>query len=255
MTRARVYQATALIIRQRDLGEADRILTLYTPERGKLSAVGKAVRRPRSKLAGSLQLFTLAELQLAAGRTLDLVTQAHALNTFYQLRQDLPRYTHACYAAELLDALIEDGQSDQNLFTLAVETLTALEAGADPATIIHAFELQLLAHLGYGPELNVCTVCGGEDEQSLVGFAVSQGGVVCRSCTSKTAQLRLSPNGLRAMRDLRTTELAALQGRRLSPEAAAEVGLLLQGFIGYQLDRPLRSPSLLTTISPSDKQL
>jgi DNA repair protein RecO (recombination protein O) len=254
MTPARVYQVTALVIRQRDLGEADRILTLYTLERGKLSAVAKAVRRPRSKLAGSLQLFTLADLQLAAGRTLDLVTQAHAQRTFYELRQEFPRYTHACYLAELLDALTEEGSGDETLFALSVAAFTALEAGADPATLAHAFELQILSHLGYGPELDCCTVCGQRDEEELRGFSAGQGGVVCRACTTAVAMSRLSPSGLRALRDLRAVAVSSLQRRRLSHEAATEVGLHMQGFISYQLDRPLRSPSVLAAVQPNDKQ-
>lgn len=245
MTRTRLYQASAMVIRQRNLGEADRILTLYSREHGKLAAVAKGVRRPRSKLAGSLQLFTYADVQLAAGRTLDIVTQAHARESFYHLRQDMARYTHASYLAELLDVLTEEGLADPEVFDLLLHALTALNEDADPPTVAHAFELRLLARLGYGPELDTCTICGAAVGEVAGGFSTSQGGVLCHRCGRGTA-IQVSSQTRRVMHELRDVELEVICARRLTREVAGEIGQLLQRFITFHVDRPLRSPAFLT---------
>jgi DNA repair protein RecO (recombination protein O) len=243
--RVRLYAVSAVVIRQRELGEADRILVLYSRERGKLSAVAKGIRRPRSKLAGSLQLFSQAEIQLAAGRSLEVVTQARAANAFYNLRQEMSRYAHASYVAELLDTLTEEGLADPSLYELLVETLSALDAGGDPATLTRAFELKLLGQLGYGPELDSCASCGAEIDGKARGFSVSQGGVLCARCLSTAGGAALSAAGLRALRDLRGLDTAVLAGKRMSKAAREEVGRLMRAYVPFHAGRELRSAAFL----------
>ena len=242
--RVRLYRVSAVVIRQRELGEADRILVLYTLERGKLSAVAKGIKRPRSKLAGSLQLFSHASVQLAAGRSLEVATQARAIDFHYNLRRDMARYAHASYAAELLDAFTDEALSHPALFELLLSTLGAMDAGADPATLIRAFELKLMARLGYGPELESCVSCsagvGGR------GFSVSQGGVLCGKCLSTEGGARLSPAGLRALRELSELETEVVAERRLAPAAREELGRLMRAFVDFRVERQLRSAAFLT---------
>ncbi len=233
------------MLRQRDLAEADRILVLYTRQRGKLSAVAKGIRRPRSRLAGSLQLFSHAEVQLAAGRSLEVATQARALDAFYQLRQDVGRYAHACYVAELLDALVDEGLPDEILFALVAETLQAMNEGGDPATLVRAFEVKLLGRLGYGPELEACIGCGTPPRSGEVGFSVGQGGVVCGKCLAAYGGKRISRAALRALRDLREIDMDQIASRRLSSATRGELGPLLRGFVDFRLERPLRSTTFL----------
>jgi DNA repair protein RecO (recombination protein O) len=218
---------------------------LYTRERGKLSAVAKGIRRPRSKLAGSLQLFSHASVQLAAGRSLEVVTQARALDTFYNLRNDMERYANGSYAAELLDALTDDGMADSALFGLLLSTLAALHSGADASTLIRAFELKLLTRLGYGPELDACTSCGAEIEGREQAFSVAQGGVLCGNCGKAAGGARLSTAGLQALRELRHMDTEAVAGRRLSATAGEELERFMRAFVDSHLDRPLRSSAFL----------
>jgi DNA repair protein RecO (recombination protein O) len=241
----RLYRVSAIVIRQRDLGEADRIVIFYTRERGKLSAVAKGIKRPRSKLAGSLQLFTHAKVQLAAGRSLEVATQAEATDVFYHLRDDMARYAHASYAAELLDALTDEGLPEEDLFDLLLETLRALEAGGDPATIARAFELKLLDQLGYGVELEVCVGCGAKIAGEGQGFSVAHGGVMCSRCTGAQGGTALSGRALQALRELLVLPMAEVAKRRLSAAAREELERLLRPFVDYRLERPLRSAVFL----------
>ena len=244
VTRVRLYRVSAVVIRQRELGEADRVLVLYSHGRGKLSAVAKGVKRPRSKLAGSLQLFSQAEVQLAAGRSLDVVTQARSVNAFYHLRQEMQRYVHASYAAELVDALTEEGMADPGLFELLVETLSALDAGGSPATLTHSFEVKLLSRLGYGPELDACASCGAQIGGKTRGFSVTQGGVLCGKCLA-AGGTALSAAALRALRDLRDVEVGELAPRRLRRATREEIGRLMKAYVPFHVGRELRSASFI----------
>jgi len=243
--RVRTYRVSGVVIRQRELGEADRILVLYTAERGKLSAVAKGIRRPRSKLAASLQLFSHAEIQLAAGRTLEVVTQARAADTFYDLRKHMARYAHASYVAELLDAVTEEGLADPPLFELLVETLSALDRGGEPPTLIRAFELKLLARLGYGPELESCASCGAEIGRKARGFSVTQGGVLCARCLTAGGGTSLSAAAARALRELLELETQELAGKRMNEQTRQEVGRLMKAYVPFHLGRELRSAAFL----------
>ncbi len=245
MGRVRLYRVSSVVVRQRDLGEADRVLVLYTRERGKLAAVAKGIRRPRSKLAGSLQLFSHASIQLAAGRSLEVVTQARARDTFYELRTDMVRFAHASYAAELLDALTDQGMVDTVLFDLLLSTLAALDSGGDASTVIRGFEVKLLTRLGYGPELDECVSCGAEVEGRGQRFSVTQGGVLCAKCGPLGSGAHLSPAGLQALRELRHMDATAVSGKRLSASAREELARLMRAFVDSHLDRPLRSSAFL----------
>ncbi len=99
MTAPRVYQTEAIIIKRTKLGEADRILTLYTPQLGKLKAVAKGTRRPQSKLGGHVELLTHSRLMLARGRNLDIITQAQTINNFLPIKDNLERISFALYIA------------------------------------------------------------------------------------------------------------------------------------------------------------
>jgi DNA repair protein RecO (recombination protein O) len=241
----RLYRVSSILIRRRDLGEADRIVVLYSGERGKLSAVAKGVRRPRSKLAAGLQLFSHSNVQLAAGRTLEVVTQVRPIDAFYHIRKEMQRYAHACYIAELLDALTDEGDADPTLFGVLLATLRTLDGDGDPPTLVRSFELKLLGRLGYGPELNVCVGCGTALGGRAAGFSAAEGGVLCDRCHNATSALDMSPTGLRALRELRRLPPEELVSRRLSASSQEEVGRLMRVFIDRQLGKPLRSAEYL----------
>lgn len=233
------------MIRQRDLGEADRIVTLFTQERGKLSAVAKGVKRPRSKLASALQLFVRARIQLAAGRSLEVVTQVDPVALHYHLRDDVNRYAHACYVAELVDVLTEEGAPDGALFQLVAATLDGLDGGADPATLVRGFELKLLGRLGYGPELETCVSCDAKVMAGRAGFSVAQGGVLCRRCLRREGGGTLSSAAREAMRDLLEMSQEDLGRRRLSQTTRQELQRVMRAFVDYRLERQLRSAAFL----------
>jgi DNA repair protein RecO (recombination protein O) len=241
-----LQRVASVVVRQRDLGEADRVAVLFTRDLGKLSAVARGVKRPRSKLAGSLQLFNHLEVLLAAGRTLDVLTQARPLDLFSRLRTDMPRYAHASYVVELLDMLLEERAAAPPLFDLLVAVLRGLDGEGDPATLARGFELKLLTELGYGPELFTCVSCGTEVEGGRAGFSTAEGGLVCERCQRALGVGTVTPTALQAMRDLVQMPEEELVRRKLSRVAREELQRVLRAFVDFHLPRPLHSTAFLT---------
>src|SRR5215471_6902671 len=125
------YSIEAIILKHTDIGEADRILTLFTPSKGKIHAIAKGIRRPVSKKAGHLELLNRSQLQMALGRNLDIVTQAEGRENFLHLRSELWHMTCGFYLAELVDRFVEESTPHLDIYALLLEALRYLDADAN----------------------------------------------------------------------------------------------------------------------------
>ena len=250
VTTARTYRTEAIIVRRTDFGEADRIVTLYTAAYGKVRALARGVRRPRSKLGGSLELFSHTQAQLARGRDLDIITQAEIVRAYHHLRDDLWRTGLACYAAELVDRLNEGPQPNPPLFALLRDTLGYLDAGGPAeALVMRRFETQLLGLLGYLPELYHCTACSERLQPGRLYYSAANGGALCSDCGPGQQQAR--PVSVRAIKTLRLLAQRPLDyATRLQVGAgtAAEVEALLQASVTFLLERRPRAAEFLTRL-------
>jgi len=249
----RTYRVSALVLRIRNLGEADRLLTLLSPEKGKIAALAKGARRPRSKLA-SLQLFSLATLQLAAGKNLDIITQAVVRLPFPALREEVSRFAYACYLVELADAFSQPGEKNRRLFDLLLSGLAALNKGGEPEVIARAFELRLLDLSGYAPQLDTCVSCAYPMGEEPMGFSPQLGGMLCHRCLPAGEGVqRIRTQSLRALQALRDMKsLAWLPSEKISPAAVRkEMRDLLQTQIEYHLGRRIESMALLGRLAGS----
>ena len=249
MTAPRLYKTTGIVLRQRRLGEADKILTLFTPNLGKLEAVAKGTRRPRSKLAGHVEPLTYTTFMLAKGRDLDIVTQAQMLDASLPLREDLERTGRALYVAELVDRFTPERQENYPVFRLLLETLRRLASEQDLDIILRFFEMRLLEHLGYRPQLEACVSCGGALEPVTNAWSVEAGGVLCPAC-ARNAPLShpLTVNALKMMRLLQKGDFAAVARVKTAPALEAELERHLREYLIYVLERDIRSAHFLDTL-------
>ena len=156
---ARVYSTTGIIIKRHKFGEADRLLTIFTADCGKVRAIAKGAMRPGSRLGGNVELLTHSQLMLARGRNLDIVTQAQALDIFLPVRDSLELMSCGFYLSELVDNFTEENVEDREMFGLFLDTLRGLSESVDGERIVRYFELRLLGHLGYSPQLQKCANC------------------------------------------------------------------------------------------------
>jgi DNA repair protein RecO (recombination protein O) len=244
--RQRLYRVSAIVLKRRDQGEADRLLTVLTRDRGKLTLLAKGVRRQASRKAGHIEPFTLVDLLVAKGKSLDLVTQAETSAAHRALREDLWRSTWAYYVAELADAFTVDDDPQALLFELVVETLDRLNRGDDPALAVRYYEVHLLGLVGYQPQLFRCVQCN-ELLQPVVNFlSIARGGALCpKHGANHPETIALPLAVLKVLRFLQTRaweEVALLQ---VSPATSSQVESVLARYIVYHLERTLRSATFL----------
>jgi DNA repair protein RecO (recombination protein O) len=186
------YLVTAINVGSFHLGEADKVLTLFSKERGIIKAVAKGARKPGTKTGGRADLLNVNKLMLARGRTFEIITQAESVETFPELRKDLSRLAYGLYYAELTQQFgVGLGEDTGPYFEYLLAGLT-LQARAphDPAWLCLQYELGLLDMLGYRPELTYCVNCREVlGDYNLGSFDREAGGVVCQNCTMETRRL------------------------------------------------------------------
>ena len=249
----RIYRTEAVVLRRSELGEADRILTLFTPQWGKRRAIAKGIRRPASKLRGHLELFTRAKLLLARGRNLDVITGAETAEAFHGLRDEDPgaleRIGVAYYLAELLDRFTEEGMESRPVWDLLVAALRALSDGVNPAVVARHYELRLLGYLGYRPQLEECAGCGEPLKPEENFYSLEAGGVLCPECRNHDPLAEpLSVNALKLLRLLAREGPATVARLRFGPQLADEVEGVLRRSIRHIGERELESPAVLRSL-------
>ncbi len=177
-----LYRDEGVVLRTQKLGEADRIVTLLTRRTGLVRAVGKGVRRTKSRFGARLEPFSHVDLQLYTGRTLDVITQAETVRPYGErIVADYARYTAATAMLETAEKVVAV-EKDPALrqFLLLIGALRTLGEGVhEPRLVLDAYLLRSLAVAGYAPALGECARCGGADPR---GFAVHAGGAVCGVC-------------------------------------------------------------------------
>jgi DNA repair protein RecO (recombination protein O) len=242
-----VYKANALVLHRINLGETDKILTLFCREAGKLSAVAKGARRGNSKLSGATELFTHSRLLLAVGRSLDIVSQCEIRESFPALRTDLAKLTRATYLCELTDRLVEEREPNPDVFDLLLSALYVLQrTDNDPDVVVHAFELRLLAERGYSPSLKECVRCGEALDHRRLAFSPSLGGALCSADRyAHDDAIAVSWETLELMRTLMDAEVTELV--RLTPpqKTLREAAKCLRWYIRYRTERDLKSADFL----------
>lgn len=245
-TQSRVYRAEAVVLKGYDYGEADRILTLYTPQAGKLRAIAKGMRKTKSRLGGHLDLFTRSTLLIARRRQLDIVTQAETIDAFRPLREDLSRLSYAHYVAELVDGFSAEDLGNAALYDLLLLTLHRVASHPRPDIAVRSFEMRLLDVTGFRPQLHRCLQCETAIEPEVNTFSVKLGGVLCPHCRfADSAAPPISVNALKLLRNLQRDETPVLGLSDLPAELGDEVERRLQEYITYRLEARPRSVSFL----------
>lgn len=242
-TEERLYRTDAIILRRSDFGEADRLLTVFTPDRGKLRLLAKGVRKITSRKAGHVELFMLTDMLVARGRTWDIISQAEVVEAYRNLREDLDKTSQAYYLAELVDRFTEEHDANRPLFELLALTLAHLSHVDDPFIALRYFEVHLLSLTGFQPQLHFCLACE-EAIQPVEDnyFHFVDGGLLC----PKHGQMR--PNAepiplpvLKVLRFLQTESWERVAGLQLTPTTRQQVERLLLGYITFLLERQLKS--------------
>lgn len=225
-----------------DFGEADRVVTVYSRQHGKLRLVAKGARRPLSRLGPHLEYFCKSHLMLVKGRELDVVTGAETLNAHLGLRSNLDAYGHASHMVEMVARLTEERQENAVVFELLAGSLQLLAEGVDPYHVTRHYELALLNHLGFRPELQRCIECREPLTQAPHPFLADLGGFLCERCQPRGVALRhMSVDAQKYLRAIERGGLGAVVTLRLDPALQGEIERMLADYLRHISERDLSS--------------
>jgi DNA repair protein RecO (recombination protein O) len=246
----RRYTTDAIVLSRFDYGEADRILTLITPNDGKLKAIAKGIRRPTSRIGGSLEPFAELHVALARGRTFEVVTQVSVGHAWLNLRDSLESAATAWYIAELADRSLEERHAAEPVYTLLRRAYELLDAGMAPGRVARWYEMHLADELGVRPEVDRCVECDRALEvDGRFRWVPPLGGVLCDRCPGPPHdRAGLSLDGLKLLKAYQRQDVEAIAALRLSPETEREVESAMRDFLRVALDRDARSLAFLDEI-------
>jgi DNA repair protein RecO (recombination protein O) len=228
-----------VVLRKVDYGEFDRIYTLLCREHGKVGVIAKGVRRPQSRLASALELFSNLDVQLARGHNLDVVVQAVRI-AGPRLAAEVERTAHAGLVAELADRVTEDRHPMDGVYELTVAALDELAQEPQPRRATAWFLMAALNFLGYAPQLFDCASCGRPLPAAPASFSPPAGGFLCPDCT--VPGLALVPvAALKVLRVMGAGDIDLYRRLRLEGELMNEVEGVLEAQLEHHLDRQLRS--------------
>jgi DNA repair protein RecO (recombination protein O) len=250
---SRLYVTDAIVLTRFDYGEADRIMTLFTPAHGKLKVIAKGVRRTTSRLGGALEPLAELRVALARGRTFDVVTQVQVSQAWLRLRDSLESAATAWYLAELADRSIEERHEAEGLYALLKRAYELLDAGMEPGRVARWYEMRLADEMGVRPELDHCVECDRVLEaDEHFRWVPPLGGVLCPRCPGPPhEQTALSVEALKVLKAYQRMDVEALAALRLPPAVEREVEGALRDFIRVSMEREARSLDFLDEVRRS----
>ncbi|HOP70628.1 MAG TPA: DNA repair protein RecO [Bacillota bacterium] len=262
-----LYQSEAVVLDQDDLGENDKLATIFTRQEGLVRAVVKGARRPRSKLRGLTQPLTHGVFQIYRGRNLDRVTQVAVKNGFPGIVENYEKMIYARYLVELLTSVLPEKERHPALFDFFLTVLGCLQDKHDPWVVVRWAELGILKLAGFAPSFSQCVECGSQLQEPPVYFSLRDGGGLCGSCVSAAPATSASPeNQIRTYGGLirvspgalRTLEILSAPvtgwGHVSCPNITArgqvrsEINRISRKYISFVLDKRLKSASLVESI-------
>lgn len=235
MTQARVYKTTGIVLRARNLGEADKILTIFTAERGKIDAVAKGVRRQKSSLSGRLEFMSEATLAMHRGRNLDIITAAEIRTSHFDAIVKPQGYAAGSMIAELIDAFCEPDLAVPAIYDLLCGILGAFDSVEEQLLLIPRFQLRLLDALGLAPPCDTCVRCGASLLEKPAWLDLESGGLAGMEC--RVSWMHVVDLETADVANFRGLAAAKGSGEKVALFARPQVAKAVEALISYHLGR------------------
>lgn len=243
------HEAEAIVLRQYSLSDSDRIVVLFTREFGKVRGVALGVKRPKSRLAGSLEPLNHIRLEFFAkeGRELHQIRQAELIHSYLGKNPLLPRLYAFSYFAEIANEIIQDNQPNPPLFRLLLASLEAGERNEPNRTLVRYYEIWSLKLSGLLPNYAYCSNCAKCVKDDGFFAWIESGQVRCGVC-ARGRGLKVGGEAAAALDSMMRLGPGQFMAQPLSRDSAAEIERLTQRLLGLQLERELKSYRTLKEI-------
>lgn len=243
-----LQETEAIIIRSDPIGEADKLITFYSPVFGKIRGVAQGARRPKSRFGSTLELLTHIQLVFFAKKNTGLhrVSQTDLVEYFPNLRQELSQLTAAIYLVDVIYSLTEQEDNNSDLFILLLYTLQLLNEGKDPFGLLRIFEVRALTLLGYAPQLEFCVFCQKKlDLAQRIVYTINNGGLMCHDCAKLKTGFAISRGSVSFLKQATKVALSKISHLKLSSTQAQELQKVLHQHMRYHLKQEIKSYQFL----------
>lgn len=249
-----LVKTQGIVLKHMNLGEADKIITLFTDKLGKVKAVAHGARKAKSRLMSSTQVFSYCEYVLYKGKSLYTISQSEIKESFQIILSDLYTLTYCSYLTELVDDLTHEEEENAELFKLLLKTLYLIkDKGIDRELAIRTFELKAMAISGYMPNLYRCSVCE-KNTGSYVGFSSRFGGIICDNCRDNDIySIRIDMSTVNVMRYLLKTDVEKIRMIKVPDAVKNNMKKIMKNYIKYYLEKEFKSLDFLDEIKNIDK--
>ncbi len=245
-----IHKAEAIVLSKRDFRETSLIVNFYTREFGKLSGILKGIRKEPDKFASSLEPFSLNDIVFYkhSATTLHLVSQCDLKNNFTPIRQNMFKVGMASIVLELIDAVMQLDDRNEDIFNLGVDTLSGLVSNNNPDKITTIFKIKMLSLSGFKPNLDSCVICTNK----ILGeskFSLKLGGLLCLKCGPKDLNSRAIFRGtIATILHIEKNDFKANLNLGINPQIKRELDLVLNAFLNFHLEKELKSQKVLNKI-------
>lgn len=242
------YKTKGIILKEVYVGEADKILKVFTKLKGKISVSAKGSRKNKSHLAAGTQLFSYSDLLIYSGTNYNIIQQLEVIKIFHGIREDIEKLTYASYFLELLDGATQEEEVNEELLLLTLKTLSVLEkTERSPRLISVIFQLRLMSLIGYMPEINVCVNCKSQKE--INHFNSRMGGVICDECNRKAQySYKMSQPTWYTLQYILCSELSQLFKFDIEEYILNELEKISKSYVSYHIDKQFKTLNFLKEI-------
>lgn len=232
---------SGIIIGKRDVREVDRLYAVYTLEQGRLSILGKGVRKATAKLAGNLETLSHAEIYVSKGRGQGNITGAIALDSFLFLKADFAALNRAFYAVSYFNKFITQEEKDEKSFHFLLEYLKVMDAlameGKEESkydAVTFGFLFKFLENVGYGIDANYCSVCEEKIKEGGNFFSAKRGGIVCANCVRGEGQMvKIDDHSVKLIRIFYKNRISSLSKLEVGKRDVSNLRLVFQEFVNW----------------------
>ena len=250
-----LIKVQGIVLKQINIGESDKIITIFTDKLGKIQAVAHGSRKTKSKLMSSTQTFSYCEYVLYKGRSLYTISQAEIKESFQFILDDLYTLTYCSYITELVDALTQDNEINIELFLLILKTFYLMtDEAIDKEILLRTFELKSMSISGYMPNVSTCSICRAKDRKIAI-FSIENGGVICEECARNGNHgISISPSTLTIIRFMLKTNIEKIKTLKVSDSAKDELKVIMKNYIKYYLEKDFKSLEFLDDLRQTENK-
>lgn len=246
----KINKVQGVVLKEINTGEADKIVTILTKRLGKIQALAKGARRPKSTLIAETQFLCFSDFVLFKANDMYDVRSCELIESFYNIRTDMEKLTYASHLVELVNEVSDENMSCQKLLQLLLNTLHMLANSDKPQDLIAIiFEIRLMSIIGFTPQIIECTECKTVSSENML-FSSKLGGIICKECISKDkTAISISAGTLSALRYIVYSDMKKIFSFDVSDSVLCELKAVSSQFLLTHLNKKFSKLEFLDTLN------